>query len=67
MKWPYFEDNIKPNYSASTLSCGILEKTVKCPICGEPYKFMAFYSGDQSACPKCRQKAGENMGWMERI
>ena len=33
------------------------EKTVKCPICGEPYVFMPFYAGDQSACPKCRAKA----------
>lgn len=33
------------------------EKTVKCPICGEPYVFYPFYVGDQSACPKCRAKA----------
>ena len=30
------------------------EKTVKCPICGKPYVFMAYYAGDQPACPKCR-------------
>ena len=33
------------------------EKTVKCPICGEPYKAYPFYAGDQSACPDCVQKA----------
>ncbi len=38
------------------------EQTVKCPICGEPYKFYPFYAGDQSACPKCRGKAEQNMG-----
>lgn len=32
-------------------------KTVKCPICGEPYVFMPYYVGDQSACPKGRAKA----------
>ena len=37
-----------------------LDKTIKCPICGEPYIFYAFYAGDQTACPKCRQKAKEN-------
>jgi hypothetical protein len=34
-----------------------MEKTIKCPICGEPYVFYAFYAGDQSACPDCRNKA----------
>lgn len=33
------------------------EKTVKCPICEEPYKVYPFYAGDQSACPDCRAKA----------
>lgn len=33
------------------------EKTIKCPICGRPYKFYPFYVGDQSACPKCVAKA----------
>ncbi len=37
------------------------EQTVKCPICGEPYKVYPFYAGDQSACPKCQAKAVENM------
>lgn len=52
----------------NTLQSCSLERTVKCPICGEPYKTMPFYSGDQSACPKCRKKAEENMGlkWGER-
>ena len=29
---------------------------VKCPICGRPYKFYAYYCGDQSVCPKCREE-----------
>ncbi len=32
-------------------------KTIKCPVCGEPYKFYAFKAGDQSACPECVAKA----------
>ncbi len=32
--------------------------TVKCPICGKPYKVYDMYAGDQSACPKCRAEAG---------
>lgn len=35
------------------------EQTVKCPICGEPYHVMAFYAGNQSACPQCIAKANE--------
>lgn len=35
----------------------ITEQTVKCPICGNPYKIYAYYAGDQSACPRCRSKA----------
>ncbi len=35
------------------------EKTVGCPICHKPYKMYSHYAGDQSACPKCRNKAGE--------
>ncbi len=34
-------------------------KVVKCPICGEPYELYDFYVGDQSACPKCRNKASQ--------
>lgn len=33
------------------------ERTVKCPICGEPYVFYPFFAGDQSACRSCREKA----------
>ncbi len=33
------------------------EQTVKCPICGRPYVIYPCYSGDQSACPKCRAEA----------
>lgn len=36
------------------------EQTLKCPICGEPYVFYMFSSGDQSACPDCRAKARNN-------
>lgn len=37
------------------------ETTVKCPICGKPYKVYNAYYGDQSACPKCREEARKNM------
>lgn len=37
------------------------EQTVKCPICGTPYLFYPHYAGDQSACPRCREKAKENI------
>jgi len=37
------------------------ERTVRCPICGQPYVFMPHYTGDQSACPKCRAKARKNL------
>lgn len=35
----------------------MMEKTVKCSICGKPYVFMPYYDSDQSACPKCRLEA----------
>ena len=38
------------------------ERTVKCPICGEPYKFYAYHAGDQSACPACIAKAERKRG-----
>lgn len=38
------------------------EKTVKCPICGEPYKIYSGLADDQSACPAFRAKAEKNMG-----
>ena len=37
-----------------------MDQTVKCPICGKPYKFMAFYDRDQSACPSCRTETEKN-------
>ena len=40
---------------------GSQERTVKCPICGRPYKVVPFYAGDQSACPKCVDEAEINM------
>jgi hypothetical protein len=33
------------------------ERTIACPICGEPYVLYPFRSGDQSACGKCKAKA----------
>ncbi|MHA1685255.1 MAG: hypothetical protein ACTSYD_02480 [Candidatus Heimdallarchaeaceae archaeon] len=44
------------------------EKTVKCPICGRPYKVYPFYSGDQSACPSCQREAMQQTGrWAWRV
>jgi hypothetical protein len=37
-----------------------MERTVKCPICGKPYKTYSYYAGDQSACPKCVREAEKN-------
>ena len=37
-------------------------QVVKCNICGKPYRFFAFYAGDQSACPACRAEADRNSG-----
>jgi len=37
-------------------------QTVKCPICGEPYKVCMFTVADQSACPQCVRKAEEKQG-----
>lgn len=34
-----------------------MEQTVKCPICGKPYKFYAHSAADQSACPTCVREA----------
>lgn len=38
-----------------------MEQTIKCPICGRPYKVYDGYAGDQSACPSCRDQAYRNM------
>lgn len=51
------------------------EQTVKCPICGEPYKVYSHMAGDQSACQQCQRKAeskggtytGEHLRWERRI
>lgn len=40
----------------------IMEQTIKCPICGEPYVAYGHYAGDQSACSDCRMKASRNRG-----
>lgn len=34
-----------------------MEATMKCPICGEPYKTYSHTVADQTACPKCVSKA----------
>ena len=36
------------------------EQTVKCPICGSPYKVYMYYTGDQSACQRCRLEERNN-------
>ncbi len=46
--------------SEKEVKMSIGDKTVKCPICGEPYVFISYCVGDQSACPKCRAKARGN-------
>lgn len=37
------------------------EMTVKCPICNEPYVVYENAVEDQSACPRCRDRARRNM------
>lgn len=39
------------------MDMSMMESTVKCPICGKPYKTYPMYCGDQSACPECRAAA----------
>lgn len=34
-----------------------LDRTIKCGICGRPYKFYAFSAADQSACRSCVREA----------
>jgi hypothetical protein len=34
-----------------------MEWTLKCPVCGEPYKAYSMCAGDQSACGRCQAKA----------
>lgn len=36
------------------------EQTVKCKICGRPYKTYAYFAGDQSACSRCVREAESN-------
>lgn len=35
----------------------MLEKIIKCPVCGKPYEVYPMYAGDQSSCPECRKTA----------
>jgi predicted Zn-ribbon and HTH transcriptional regulator len=46
-----------------------MSKVLKCPMCGDLYEFYAHMVGDQSVCPKCRQKAKDNMRgrWTRQI
>ena len=37
-------------------------QTVKCPICGEPYKVYTHTTADQTACGNCVKKAEEKEG-----
>lgn len=30
-----------------------MQGTIKCPICGRPYKWYSMTVADQSACPTC--------------
>ncbi len=41
-----------------------MEQTVKCPICGEPYKIYSHTTADQSACPDCVAKAERKRNWL---
>jgi hypothetical protein len=38
------------------------EMTVSCPVCGSPYVVYLSHTGDQTACPMCRQEARINVG-----
>ncbi|MBP7966649.1 hypothetical protein KAZ66_00015 [Candidatus Woesebacteria bacterium] len=38
-----------------------MERTIKCPICNEPYKFYSHSAADQSACHDCVAKAEAKM------
>jgi hypothetical protein len=42
----------------------MMQQTLKCKICGEPYIFYAHSAADQSACPKCVAKAKKNYKWI---
>lgn len=35
----------------------MIDQTLKCRICGSPYKFYSMKVGDQSACPRCVAEA----------
>jgi len=34
-----------------------MQGTIKCPICGKPYKWYSMTTADQTACPECVQEA----------
>lgn len=39
-----------------------MEQTMKCPICGDPYKVYNMTVADQSACLDCVRKANQKRG-----
>ncbi len=39
----------------------MMRGTLKCPICGRPYKWYAHTVADQSACPKCVAEAEQSI------
>ena len=43
-----------------------MERTVKCPICSEPYKIYSYTTADQSACSDCIRKAEKKIGKYEK-
>ena len=38
-----------------------MEQTIKCRICGNPYKVYSHTVADQSACPRCVKQASDMM------
>jgi len=51
---------LNPAPQLAKLRHSIGGRTVRCPICGEPYKFYAHSAADQSACPRCVRRAERN-------
>lgn len=44
------------------------EQTVKCPVCGDPYKIYPDITNDQSACPSCIAEASTKKStWQKTI
>lgn len=43
------------------------EQTVKCAICGAPYKVYDMSVADQSACPDCVREAARRRDYPTRV